>query len=134
MKRTVEIVLGVIGMVGYGLVAALGGFMLFLQNNEDLLQEVVEQNPEMGLNDLNTVMEGMGAGGWALLITSILAIILSLAAIFLIKGNKQPKIAGSIFIVISILGSIVTVGFGIIPGIFLLISGIMCLVRKQGTL
>ncbi|CEI83307.1 hypothetical protein J18TS1_41590 [Oceanobacillus oncorhynchi subsp. incaldanensis] len=134
MKRTVEIVLGVIGMVGYGLVAALGGFMLFLQNNEDLLQEVVEQNPEMDLNDLNTVMEGMGAGGWALLITSILAIILSLAAIFLIKGNKQPKIAGSIFIVISILGSIVTVGFGIIPGIFLLISGIMCLVRKQGTL
>ncbi|MDM8099739.1 MULTISPECIES: DUF4064 domain-containing protein [Oceanobacillus] len=134
MKRTVEIVLGVIGMVGYGLVAALGGFMLFLQNNEDLLQEVVEQNPEMGLNDLNTVMEGMGAGGWALLITSILAIILSLAAIFLIKGNKQPKIAGSIFIVISILGSIVTIGFGIIPGIFLLISGIMCLVRKQGTL
>lgn len=134
MKRTVEIVLGVIGMVGYGLVAALGGFMLFLQNNEDLLQEVVEQNPEMGLNDLNTVMEGMGAGGWALLITSILAIILSLAAIFLIKGNKQPKIAGSIFIVISIFGSIVTVGFGIIPGIFLLISGIMCLVRKQGTL
>ncbi|WP_339184462.1 DUF4064 domain-containing protein [Oceanobacillus sp. FSL W7-1293] len=134
MKRTVEIVLGVIGMVGYGLVAALGGFMLFLQNNEDLLQEVVEQNPEMGLNDLNTVMEGMGAGGWALLITSILAIILSLVSIFLIKGNKRPKVAGSIFIVISILGSIVTVGFGIIPGIFLLISGIMCLVRKQGTL
>ncbi|GAA0344576.1 DUF4064 domain-containing protein [Oceanobacillus oncorhynchi subsp. oncorhynchi] len=134
MKRTVEIVLGVIGMVGYGLVAALGGFMLFLQNNEDLLQEVVEQSPEMGLDDLNTVMEGMGAGGWALLITSILAIILSLVSIFLIKGNKRPKVAGSIFIVISILGSIVTVGFGIIPGIFLLISGIMCLVRKQGTL
>jgi len=134
MKRTVEIVLGVIGIVGYGLLAALGGFMLFLQNNEDLLQEVVEQSPEMGLDDLNTVMEGMGAGGWALLITSILAIILSLVAIFLIKGNKQPKIAGSIFIVISILGAIVTVGFGIIPGIFLVISGIMCLVRKQGTL
>ncbi|MFD1412353.1 DUF4064 domain-containing protein [Oceanobacillus jeddahense] len=134
MKRTAEIVLGVIGILGYGLITALGGFMLFLQNNEDVLQEVVEQSPDMGLNDLNTVMEGMGAGGWALLITSILAIILSLVAIFLIKGNKQPKIAGSIFIVISILGSIVTVGFGIIPGIFLLISGIMCLVRKQGTL
>ncbi|WP_040982549.1 DUF4064 domain-containing protein [Oceanobacillus jeddahense] len=130
MKRTVEIVLGVIGILGYGLITALGGFMLFLQNNEDVLQEVVEQSPDIGLGDLNTVMEGMGSGGWTLTITSIIAIILSFVAIFLIKGNKRPKMAGTIFIVTSILGAIFTVGIGILPGIFLLISGSMCFARK----
>ncbi|MFD1068130.1 DUF4064 domain-containing protein [Oceanobacillus locisalsi] len=130
MKRTGEIVLGIIGILVYGLVTALGGFMLFLQNNEGLLQDAVEETPQASFEDLNMVMEGMGTGGWALVITSILAIVLSIVAMVLIKGNKRPKIAGIILIITSVLGTIFTVGIGIFPGIFLLISGIMCLARK----
>ncbi|GGP09100.1 DUF4064 domain-containing protein [Oceanobacillus neutriphilus] len=131
MKRTGEIVLSVIGILGYGLLGALGGFMLFLQNNEDILQEAAEENPDVNMGDLNTIIEGMGTGGTMLVTISIIAIILSVVAIFLVKGNKQPVIAGVILIVTSVLGAIITFGAGAIPGIFLLISGIMCLVRKE---
>lgn len=51
MKRTVEIVLAIIGILGYGLLGAFGVVMLVLQNNEAILQDIVEQTPEMGLGD-----------------------------------------------------------------------------------
>ena len=134
MKRTVEIVLAIIGILGYGLLIAFGVVMLVLQNNEAILQDIVEQTPEMGLGDLDTLIEGLSTGGWLILIVAVLAIILSIVAIFLIKGNKHPKSAGIIFVVTSILGAVITVGFGIFPGIFILIAGIMCFVRKPAQL
>lgn len=130
MKRTVEIILSVIGIVFYGLVAALGGIMIFLQNNEEALQEIAAGDPEMGLGTLGTLSEGMGAGGWLILIASVIAMILGVVAIVLLRGNKRPKVSGVIYIAVSIIGSIVTVGFGIIPGVFYLIAGIMTFARK----
>jgi len=130
MKRTVEIILGVIGIITYGLITALGGFMLFLQNSEEFLQEINNQDPGMGLSDFETMIDVLGAGGWLFIITSILAAILGVIAIFLVKGNKKPKTAGAIFIIVCFLGAFVTVGLGIIPGIFYLFAGIMCFVRK----
>jgi len=130
MKRTVEIVLSVIGILFYGLVAALGGLMIFLQNSEEALQEIVAGDREMGWSSLETLSEGMGTGGWLIIIASMIAIILGVIAIALIRGNKRPKISGAIYIAVSIIGSIVTVGFGIIPGVFYLIAGIMSFARK----
>lgn len=130
MKRTVEIILSVIGILLYGLVAALGGFMIFLQNNEEALQEILAEDPDMGLGSLETLTEAMGTGGWLIIIASMIAIILGVIAIILISGNKRPKMAGAIYIAVSIIGSIVTVGFGIIPGVFYLIAGIMSFARK----
>ncbi|MFD1363411.1 DUF4064 domain-containing protein [Lentibacillus salinarum] len=130
MKRTAEIILSVVGILFYVLLAALGGTMLFLQNNEEFLQEIKDQESQIGINDIDTLIEGMNTGGWLFIVTSILAIILGIVAIFLIKGNKRPKSAGIIYIVVSVLAAIITIGFGIIPGIFYLIAGIMGLVRK----
>lgn len=131
MKRTVEIILGVIGIITYGLITALGGFMLFMKNNsEELFQEFTNQDTGMGLSDFEATIDVLGAGGWLFIITSILAAILGVIAIFLVKGNKKPKTAGAIFIIVCFLGAFVTVGLGIIPGIFYLLAGIMCFVRK----
>lgn len=130
MKRTIEIVLSVIGILSYGILAALGGVMLFLQGDEGFLQEMIDEDPEMGLGDLEMLMEGMGKGGWLFITAAILAVILGVIAIYLMKGNKRPKTAGVIYLTVAIVVSLVTVGFGVIPGILYLIAGVMCFVRK----
>ena len=134
MKRTAEIILGIIGVVIYGLTAALGGFMIYLESNKDLLEEsfneTAKQNPEMGMADMEAALDMLASGGWLLTISSVAAIILGIVAMILLRGNKKPVIAGIIFIATAVIVAIITVGVGIIPGIFYLIAGILCLVRK----
>jgi len=131
MKRTVEMILSVIGILSYGLLAGLGGIMLLLQNNDEFLREMMAQESQIGTNELDVILEGLATGGWILIIVSVLSIIFGIIAIFLIKGNKRPKSAGTIYIAVSVLGAIITVGFGILPGVFYLIAGIMCFARRQ---
>ena len=126
MKRIVEVILAILGILSYGLVIALGGLMFFLRNNEEFLKEFSSN----GADDLETVVKIMSTGGTMFIIASILAIILGIIAIFMIKGNKRPKGAGTIFIVTAVLVAIITAGIGIIPGIFYFIAGLMCFVRK----
>lgn len=106
--------------------------MLYLKNNEEFLQEIMEleQESQTGLNNIGAVIEGLSVGGWLLIIVSLIAILLGIVAKGLMKENKRPKSAGVMFIAVSILGAIFTVGFGIIPRIFYLVAGIMCFVRK----
>lgn len=134
MKRTAEIVLGVIGAIIYGLFAALGGMMIWMQNNEELIrdsfEQTAEQNPEINMGDFDMVIESMGTGGWMILIVSLLALLLGIIAMVFLRGNRRPKAAGIIFIITAVGTSIITLGVGIIPGLFYLIAGIMCFARK----
>ncbi|ANU09637.1 hypothetical protein A1A1_16550 [Planococcus antarcticus DSM 14505] len=134
MKRTVEVVLGIIGALVYALTAALGGFMVWLQNNRDILEEslneTAEQNTEIGTGDVEAMIDALGTGGWLLAIASVVAVILGIVAMVLLKGNKKPMVSGIIFIATAVIVAIVTGGAGIIAGIFYVIAGIMCLVRK----
>ncbi|MGE6369353.1 DUF4064 domain-containing protein [Planococcus kocurii] len=134
MKRTAEIVLAVIGALGYAFTAALGGFMIWLQNNKGLMEEVfnetIEQNPELGMSDMEVMLDALGTGGWLFAIASVVAVILGIVAIVLLKGNKKPVVAGIIFIATAVIVAIVTSGAGILAGLFYLIAGVMALVRK----
>ena len=130
MKRTGEIVLGVIGAIFYGLGALFGVIMLFLKNQQDFLREITEDPEFADVFDFNSLVNSLAAGGWTLIITSLIALILGIIATVFIKGNKKPKAAGIIFIVTAVVITIVTFGAAILPGIFFLIAGIMCLVRK----
>lgn len=133
MKRTGEVVLGVIGAILYGLGAIFGIVMIALKNNDMVQDEIREmsEDPELaGTVDFNSILASLAAGGWTLFITSLIALILGIIAIVFIKGNKKPKAAGIIFIVAAVVMAIVTFGVAIFPGIFFLIAGIMCLVRK----
>ncbi|WP_404451540.1 DUF4064 domain-containing protein [Virgibacillus necropolis] len=137
MKRTGEIVLSIIGAFLYALMAGVGVFMIWLENNRDLvqgtLQDASEQNPDappINMADLNNALDFMGNSGTYLTIISIIAIIVGIISILLVKGNKKPKVAGIILIVTALAIAIFTFGGGILAGIFYLIAGIMCLVRK----
>ncbi|MRH43849.1 DUF4064 domain-containing protein [Aquibacillus halophilus] len=136
MNRTGEIVLGIIGVLLYGLLVALGGAMVWLTNNEGLLQEIFDEttselDPSVSVGSFEGFVDSLSSGGWFFLIASLVAFVLGIVAIILVKGNKMPKVAGIIFIILAVVGSFVTFGLGIIAGIFYLIAGIMCLARKQ---
>lgn len=134
MKRTPEVILGIIGALGYAFMAALGGFMLWLQGNRDLMEESVTAtgDPELDLTmeEFDMVLDLLGAGGTVLLASAIAAVVLGIVAMILLKGNKKPVVAGIIFLIVAVGVSITTTGIGILAGIFYLIAGIMCLVRK----
>ncbi|WP_422124584.1 DUF4064 domain-containing protein [Planococcus sp. X10-3] len=137
MKRTAEIVLGIIGALGFALLAALGGFVIWMQDNRDFLEEAMtgtgDPSTEFSTEEFETMLDLVGSGGWVLLISSIAAIVLGIVAMVLLKGNKKPVIAGIIFIAVAVIVSIATAGGGILAGLFYLIAGIMCLVRKPKT-
>ncbi|UJL47010.1 DUF4064 domain-containing protein [Virgibacillus sp. NKC19-16] len=137
MKRTGEVILGIIGALIYGFFGLIGGSMIWLQNNEALLQQALEEAPQGGeipVEDFNEFMEVMGSSGMVMLISSIVAIILGIIAMIFLRGNKRPKAAGIIFIATPVIGIFVFgFVFGIMSGIFYLIAGIMCLVRKPKT-
>jgi len=134
MKRTAEVVLGIIGAIAYGFLAAIGGVIIWLQNNEsvgrDFYEEMMAQSPDIELMDYQDFLDSLGTTGMLLLIVSLLAIALGVVAMVLLKGNKKPKVAGIIFIVTAVLVAIISLGTGVIAGAFYLIAGIMCLVRK----
>ncbi|SES97073.1 Protein of unknown function [Oceanobacillus limi] len=134
MKRTGEIILGIIGALFYGILAFIGGAAMWLRNNPDLVQQALDESPEdLGIS-ANELIDTMGTGGTFLLVSSIIAIVLGIVAMVLLKGNKNPKVAGIIFIATSIIFAIITFGGGIFAGILYLIAGIMCLVRKPKTI
>ncbi|RCW73093.1 DUF4064 domain-containing protein [Saliterribacillus persicus] len=132
MKRTAEVVLSIIGALVYGFLAIIGGAMVWLQNNRDVLEETVS-DPEMNqenMLDIDMMMETMGTGGWLFLITAIIAIVIGIVSMVLFKGNKSPKLAGILLLVVGVISTIATAGAGIFGGVFYVIAGIMGLVRK----
>lgn len=139
MKRTGEMVLGVIGTLYYAFTAFIGGGMVWVESNRDQVQEffrkAAEENPDASISeaDLNNVLDAAGSNGMILLIISILAVILGIVAMVFIKGNKKPKTAGIIFIAIAVIFAVISFGAGLIGGILYLIAGILCLVRKPKT-
>ena len=137
MKRTAEIVLGIIGALGYAFMAVIGGFMLWMQNNRELMEETMtgtgDPTTDLTMDEFDAMIDLMGAGGWVLLASAIGAIVLGIIAMVLLKGNRKPVIAGIIFIATAVIVSFVTTGVGVIAGIFYLVAGIMCLVRKPKT-
>src|SRR5699024_11705685 len=131
---TGEIVLIVIGALIYGFFALVGGFMVWLFNNEaawdQAEEEITQQNLELSAGNMEAALEMLQGGGWFLVVLSVLGLILGIVSIVLVKGNKKPKAAGIILIVTSVLFAIITFGGLIFSGIFYLIAGIMCLARK----
>lgn len=135
MKRTGEVVLGVIGALAYAFFAIVGGFMAWLQGEDELLQNIFDEGVTEGTGlSQNEVIDAMGDGGWMIAVSSVIAIILGIIAMVLLKGNKKPVVAGIIFIAVAVVISFTSFGTGIFGGIFFLIAGIMCLVRKPQTL
>ncbi|MBD8007003.1 DUF4064 domain-containing protein [Bacillus norwichensis] len=135
MKRTGEITLGIIGIILSALMS-LGGILLIWANQSGEIKTAMEDeftsDPSLELNsgDVSMVLDAFGTFGWAIVVASIIGIILGLIGVISIKGNKKPKLAGSMFIIGAVLTGIISVGFGFLPAILYLIAGIMAFARK----
>jgi hypothetical protein len=107
MNRTTEFVLGLIGGI-FGLISSV--FALFVGGVGQVF-EVEDAGEVSGL-------------GWAAVVFSILGIVAAAVV------KNKPKPAGIIFLISGIGGIISVSAAYILPGILLIIAGILSLVRK----
>ncbi|PAV28118.1 hypothetical protein CIL05_18605 [Virgibacillus profundi] len=138
MKRTGEVILGIVGAIVFTFLAFIGVAMIWLHNNEGLVQDILnegttEEFPEIAMMDLNEFVNYMGEFGWQIAIASVIAIVLGIVAMVLLRGNKKPKAAGIIFIVAIVVVAFTNIGLAVMGGIFYLIAAILCFARKQPT-
>jgi len=134
LKRTAEFTLGIIGTIISGLMSLLGMFLIWTASSDEVRAEVekqVQDDPMMVQEDIDVVLGLFSTGGWAIIIASIIGIIFGIIAIISIKGNKNPKLAGWMYIVGGVLVGIISLGLGFLPALLFIIAGIMCFVRKQ---
>ncbi|SHG57267.1 DUF4064 domain-containing protein [Ornithinibacillus halophilus] len=133
MSRTGEIVLTIIGVLCYVFTALMGFVTVWMMSSDNFVEFLFGENVEVDgiyMNDIDQFLSAVGAGGWYLVIVSVIAIVVGVISIFMVKGNKNPKAAGIILIIIAVLVLVVSIGVGVFGSIFYLIAGIMCLVRK----
>lgn len=142
MKRTGEIVLGVIGSIFnvIGIIVLLfvligaSGFMnspdfeIFMEQIQMEIQNDPTLSPEeaqIAADTMPAIFEGIGVFGWILLIALIISLILAVIAIVKISKNSSPKAAGALFIIAGIFAGILS-----LTSILFYIAAIMCFVRK----
>ncbi|MEH7387174.1 DUF4064 domain-containing protein [Bacillus sp. JJ1521] len=134
MKRTGEIVLTIIGACFFALISVFGFMFLGLSGDNTFTQEmesiIVAEDPSLQGTDFAFLSDIVSAGGWYFIIVGILAVILGIVSLVLLKGDKHPKAAGIILIVVAILTALATILISIISSILYLVAGILCLVRK----
>lgn len=135
MKRTGELVLGIIGIISSAMMSLVGMIFIWANNSDDFklfFEEEFASDPAMEINpdEMALVMEGLGSFGWAVVVASIIGFILGLVGVICIKGNKKPKLAGWVFIIGAVLTGLISVGLGFVPAILYLIAGIMAFARK----
>lgn len=136
MKRTAERVLSIISVVINFL--SLLFLVIFIFTSQTVLndplfeQEVINSfnTPGMTQEDIeasmeltSTVMLFFANIGWLFVIIIIGAIVLG--SIGALKVNKNSKSAGIMFVIGGVLSGILT-----LPGILLLVAGLLCFVRK----
>lgn len=137
MKRTAEIILIVLGMLVYGFFALMGAAVIWLQNNREKAKEFFEESSSnentFTLEEFEEAINQIGNSGWIFTLTLLGAIVIGIVALILLKGNKFPKPAGLLLIFAALVFTIVIGISAGIGGVFFLIAGLMCIVRKPDT-
>ncbi|WP_445506462.1 DUF4064 domain-containing protein [Niallia sp. 03190] len=113
MKRTTEMVLGIIALVLQLLVIVLGVSIAFLIGSQ--FPEQLPQSIELWY-------------AWVVLGIHILGFVLGIIALIILK--KSPKKSGIILLATAILMLLLTIGATLIQSVLFFIVGIMCIVRK----
>lgn len=133
MRRTVEVVLSIIGAFVYLLGALFGFLFRALEGNDEMFEGLVAEDPSLTQEDMEAMeimLNGIGSVGNVLIAGSVISIIAGIVAIIFFKGNKKPKVASIILLVVGGGTTLITFGAAIFAGIFYIIAGIMGLVRK----
>ena len=139
MSRTGETVLGVISaimtllsiiLVTIGVVS--GSSALKDESFKTEFLNIVAEDPNMTEASLQTINDNMdividmfSIFGWVFIIILVISLILNIIGIMSISKNKNPKLAGIMFILAGIFAGILS-----LTSILLYIAAIMCFVRK----
>ncbi|MED3765230.1 DUF4064 domain-containing protein [Ureibacillus terrenus] len=134
MNRTVEKVLGIIGLVINFLSAAPLVFMLIVLNGiaddpmfEQELEDAFYSNSvteaELDLLFADNILAWVSGFGWFIAILMMIAMVLTIIALVKLKSNS--KLARILLIISGVISGIIS-----IQGILLIIAGIMCIVRQ----
>jgi len=138
VKRTGEVVMGVIGIILSALFSIIGIVLNMGMSNPEVMSQLEEgmesdpniQNAEMTAGDLSSIINAAESTGSYLVILGIIASIMGIIAVLTIVKNKKPVLSGIMFIIAALVIGLGTIGFGFVPGLLFLIAGIMALVRK----
>ncbi|MFI8574274.1 DUF4064 domain-containing protein [Rossellomorea aquimaris] len=138
VKRTGEVVMGVIGIILSALFSIIGIVVNMGMSDPEVMSQLEEgmesdpnvQNAEMTAGDLSSIINAAESAGSYLVILGIIASILGIIAVLTIVKNKKPVLSGIMFIIAALVIGLGTIGFGFVPGLLFLIAGIMALVRK----
>jgi len=132
MKRTAEKILGVIGLIlsiiGVLMSGALAVLFQFVKSDPTF--ELVD--PSMTQEEIEIAevfLSLFGGSMWFIIIALIISTVLTIIGLVNIWNNKNPKLAGILFLIAGVLAGLVS-----LPSILLYIAGILCLVRKPSVM
>ncbi|QUG43216.1 DUF4064 domain-containing protein [Psychrobacillus sp. INOP01] len=139
MSRTGEIVLGVISAIMTLLSIILVTILVISGSNvlkdeafTTEFQNVIAEEPTMTEADLqiiddnmDLVIDAFNIFGWVFVIILVISLILNIIGIVSISKNKNPKLAGIMFIIAGLFAGILSP-----TSLLLYIAAIMCFVRK----
>lgn len=139
MSRTGEIVLGVISALMTLLSIVLVTILVISGSNilkdeafTTEFQNVIAEEPTMTESDLqmiddnmHLVIDAFNIFGWVFIIILVISLILNIIGIVSISKNKNPKLAGIMFIIAGLFAGILSP-----TSLLLYIAAIMCFVRK----
>lgn len=140
MNRTAERVLSIIALV-FTALALIPSFLLILfgkmLSDENIQNEVtmdLKSDPQFTSEDVDIVLsllDGVGTMswlGWGLVFTLIISIVMTIIGMVAIWNNKNPKLAGIMFIVAGLFAFVLSLG-----SILLYIAAILCFTKKAPT-
>ncbi|MBE1555146.1 DUF4064 domain-containing protein [Sporosarcina limicola] len=136
MNRTAEKALSIISAVftTVGIISSfiLMAFVNFLKTDSDFRQDIEADallNPNLNPGDMElffSFLDVFGGFMWLIIAGLIVSLILIIIGIVNIWNNKNPKLAGMMFIIAGLTGGLV-----MLPSILLYIAGILCLTKKS---
>ena len=135
MSRTAEKVLSIIAaaFTGIGIIFSFLGlsFLNFFKNDPTIRMDMEMEflsDPTMTGADIDLIFQlfdFLAGFSWVIIIGLIFSLVLTIVGISGIWNNKNPKLAGTMFIIGGLLAGILS-----LSSILLYIAGILCFTRK----
>jgi magnesium-transporting ATPase (P-type) len=135
MKRTAEKVLSIIsavftllGIIGFFVFAAFMKVALSDGTIRNQMEAEFLADPTLGAEDVDLffgMIEGFADFSWLFVIVLVISLIATIVGIIFIWNNKNPKLAGAMFILAGLFAFVLS-----LSSILLYIAGILCFTRK----
>src|SRR5699024_4450961 len=114
-----------------------GGSMMMVHNDEEAATKLYDEfqieaadDEEIEIPEFDVFLDTLRTGGITIIVIVAVAVIGGIIAIFLLKGNKYPKPAGILLLVIGAFIGFLQFGIAMFGGLSYVIAGLMALLKK----